>query len=117
MKPVTRRDADPVENFLRLQRFRHVTSSRTYASILRGFQRFVFTHAGGNSLTKELVQRWLNDRILQLPLRDVCHHARLVDRFLEWMKSCGGLIDNPFAELRQQYGQRTAPIGTGAAQR
>jgi integrase/recombinase XerD len=110
MKPVTRGDADPVESFLRLLRFRHVTSRRTYASILRGFQRFVLSHPGGGALTKELVQRWLNDRILQLPLRVVCQHARLVDRFLEWMRSCGAVPNNPFAELRQQYGQRTAPI-------
>lgn len=116
MKPVTHRDADPVESFLRLLRFRHVTSGRSYASILRGFQRFALTHAGGEPLTVEVVQRWLNDRIPRhgriprLPMRDVCHHARLVDRFLEWMKSRGDLPNNPFAELRQQYGHRTAPI-------
>jgi integrase/recombinase XerD len=110
MKPVTRRDADPVENFLRQLRFRHVDSRRTYASVLHRFQHFVLSHARGGSPTRELVERWLNDRILQSPLRDVCRHARLVDRFLEWMKNRGELPDNPFAELRQQYGRRTAPI-------
>jgi len=110
MRPVTRKDADLVENFLRLLRFRHVTSRRSYASILRGFQHFVFTNADGDSLTRELVQQWLNDLILRSPLRVVCHDACLVDRFLEWRKSRGDLPSNPFADLRQQCGKRTAPI-------
>ena len=110
MKPVTRRDTDPVESFLRQLRFRHVNSRRVYASVLNRFQHFVLLHARGGSLTRELVEQWLNDRILRSPLRDVCQHARLVDRFLEWMKNRGGLPDNPFAELRQEYGHRTAPI-------
>ena len=67
MKPVTRRDADLVENFLRLLRFRHVTSRRSYASILRRFQHFVFTSAENDLLTRELVQRWLNNLILRSP--------------------------------------------------
>ena len=110
MNPCTPTDADQVEGFLRLQRFRNRTSRRVYACILRGFQGFVRTHSGGASPTTELVQQWLNDRIQQWPLHLVCHRARVVDRFLEWMKCSGTVPNNPFAELRQQYGLRVAPI-------
>jgi integrase/recombinase XerD len=110
MNPCSPTDADLVEGFLRLQRFRNRTSRRVYACILRGFLRFVRTHTGGASPTTELVQQWLNDRIQQWPLHLVCHRACVVDRFLEWMKCHGAAPNNPFAELRQQYGQRVAPI-------
>jgi integrase/recombinase XerD len=56
------------------------------------------------------VQQWLNDRIRQWPPHLVCHRARVVDHFLEWMKCRGAVPNNPFAEWRQQYGQRIAPI-------
>lgn len=105
-----RSNADPVESFLRLQRFRNETSGRVYACILRGFQHFMLLHGDGNSPTTEIVQQWLNDRIQQWPLHLVCHRACVVDRFLEWMKTRGIVPTNPFAELRQQYGQRNAPI-------
>jgi integrase/recombinase XerD len=110
MTPVTPRDADPVEGFLRLQRFRNSASRRVYGCILRGFQRFVVSHAGGDPPTMVLVQQWLDDRIQEWPLHLVCHRACIVDRFLEWMKSRGALPNNPFAEFRQQYGRRIAPI-------
>lgn len=103
-------DADLVEGFLRHKRFRNRTSHRVYACILRGFQCFVRTHAGGASPTTELVQQWLNDRIQQWPLHLVCHRAGVVDHFLEWMKFRGAVPNNPFAELRQQYGKCIAPI-------
>ena len=110
MNPCPPTDADLVESFLRLQRFRNRTSRRVYACILRGFQRFVRTHAGSASATTEVVQQWLNDRIRQWPLHLVCHRARVVDHFLEWMRCCGAVPNNPFAELREQYGQHLAPI-------
>jgi integrase/recombinase XerD len=110
MRPATYGDADPVEAFLRLQRFRNRGSRRVYACILRGFQRFALSHAGGDAPTVTLVQKWLDERILHWPVHLVCHRARIVDRFLEWRRSCGAIPVNPFAELRQQYGQRNAPI-------
>ena len=110
MNPCSPTDADLIDGFLRLQRFRNRTSRRVYACILRGFLRFVRTHAGGVSPTTELVRQWLEERSRQWPLRLVCHRACVVDRFLEWMKCQGATPNNPFAELREQYGQRIAPI-------
>jgi hypothetical protein len=57
MNPCSPTDADLIEGFLRLQRFRNSTSRRVYACILRGFLRFVRTHAGGASPTTEVLQQ------------------------------------------------------------
>jgi integrase len=110
MKPVKRKEADPVEGFLRLRRFRNRTSWRVYACILRGFQRFILAHAAGAPPTDAIVVRWLDDRLLQWPLHIVCHRARVVDRFLEWRVACGAIPINPFAQWRKQYGRGVAPI-------
>ncbi len=110
MKPVTRKEADPVDGFLRLQRFRNRTSRRVYACILRGFQRFILERADGAPPTAVIVKQWLDDRILQWPLHIVCHRARVVDRFLGWMVGCGAVPENPFGEWRKQYGRGVAPI-------
>ena len=37
----------------------------------------------------------------------VTDRARLVDRFLDWRVNRGALANNPFADLRTKYGQRT----------
>jgi integrase/recombinase XerD len=110
MKPVKRMDADPVDAFLQLQRFRNRTSRRVYACILRGFQRFIIEHAGGAPPTTVIVKQWLEDRVLHWPLHIVCHRARVVDRFLDWMEIGGALPKNPFNEWRQQFGRCNAPI-------
>lgn len=53
----------------------------------------------------------LNDRILAWLLHLVTHRARLVDRFLDWMVKKGALGNNPLADLRIEYGQRsTTPV-------
>jgi integrase/recombinase XerD len=110
MNPASRGNVDHVERFLQQQHFRLRTTHRTYACVIRGFQRFVLRHAGGAPPTTSLVRRWLHDRILQWPLHTVCHHACTVDRFLGWMEDCGAVPSNPFAELRREYGRRTGPI-------
>jgi integrase len=110
MKPVEPKEADPVDGFLRLQRFRNRTSRKVYACILRGFQRFILEHSNGAPPTAVIVKQWLADRIMQWPLHIVCHRARVVDRFLEWMVGDGAVPSNPFAEWRKQYGRGVAPI-------
>jgi integrase/recombinase XerD len=41
------------------------------------------------------------------PFHIVTDRARLVDRFLDWRVNNGTLANNPFADLRMEYGQRT----------
>jgi len=110
MIPAAHGNEGHVERFLQRQRFRHRTTRRVYACIIRGFQRFVLRHAGDAPPTPALVRLWLNDRSLLWPLHMVCHRARTVDRFLEWMEDCGAVPGNPFAELRREYGRPTSVI-------
>ena len=54
-----------------------------------------------------MIREWLSDRIQVWSLDTVADRARLIDRFLDWMVNRGALADNPFADLRTKYGQRT----------
>lgn len=91
----------------------HLCASQTrrrYLWILKGFQDFVFGQKD-KSISVETIREWLNDRIGVWPLHKVVNRSRVVDQFLSWMVSKGALPNNPFAELRLEYGQRaTAPI-------
>ena len=49
----------------------------------------------------------LKDRTLAWPFHIVTDRARLVDRFLDWRVNNRALANNPFADLRAEYGQRT----------
>jgi integrase/recombinase XerD len=93
---------------LRLQR---TNTSSAYLCILEGFDRFVAVHFRCQPLSVEVIQSWLRDRASVWPLPLLQHHARLVDRYLQWGVATGSLQTNPLSELRKQYVQRTtAPI-------
>jgi integrase/recombinase XerD len=98
------------QGFLGSIRFHGSTGSLVYRYILRSFLRFVRERSGGHGLHEQTVHAWLKECLIHNPLHRVVYKARLVDRFLDWMKSCGRIASNPFEELRSQYGQRTAPI-------
>jgi integrase len=84
---------------------------QVYRSILSSFCRFVVDHSAGDPLSLAVIREWLCDRSMKWPSHLVQHRARLVDRFLDWMVATGSLPDNPIAELRKRYAQRTtAPI-------
>lgn len=110
MKPLTRRDAEAVDAFLRQQQFRNRTTVRVYRCIIHGFLRFARKHVGCGPLTVLLVKQWLDDRMLHWPLHLVCHRARIIDRFLQWMERDCTVQSNPFDQLRQLYGRRSAPV-------
>ena len=86
-------------------------SIQVYRSVLDSFCRFVEERSPSKSLSIGVIREWLCDREMALPAHLVLHRARLVDRFLDWMVATVSLPNNPIAELRKQYGQRTtAPI-------
>ena len=95
------------ENYVRQLRLRSPVSSQVYLSILNGFQRFVAEKAENKSVSQTTIRQWLKDRTLVWPFHIVTDRARLVDRFLDWRVSNGALANNPFADLRKEYGQRT----------
>ena len=110
MRAPARRDAETLESFLRQHHFRDRTTVRVYKCIIGGFLRFARTHGGREPPTTALVKQWLDDRMLHWPLHLVCHRARLIDRFLEWQDRGSSVPTNPFNQLRQLYGRRSAPI-------
>ena len=62
-------------------------------------------------MSRETVRQWLKDRILVWPLQLVTDRACVVDRYLDWMVNQDVLANNPFADLRREFGQRaTRPI-------
>jgi integrase/recombinase XerD len=90
---------------------RNPISSRTYLWILNGFQRFVAKRVEDKPISQVTVRQWLNDRIRVWPLQLVTDRARIVDRYLDWMVNQDALANNPFSDLRREYGQRaTRPI-------
>ena len=95
------------ENYVRELRLRSPVSSQVYLSILNGFQRFVAEQAEDKSVSQTTIRQWLKDRTLAWPFHIVTDRARLVDRFLDWRVNNGALANNPFADLRMEYGQRT----------
>src|ERR1019366_9507709 len=71
----------------------------------------VAEQAKDKSVSQATIRQWLQDRTLAWPFHIVTDRARLVDRFLDWRVNNRTLLNNPFAELRMEYGQRTtSPI-------
>jgi integrase/recombinase XerD len=102
------RDRTTVDRFVQTLQLRNPRSVKVYRCILNRFQRFAA--ALPEPFSENTIRAWLNARLREWPLHLVYHRARLVDRFLEWMVASQVIASNPFAQWRQQYGQRTTPI-------
>jgi integrase/recombinase XerD len=107
MKTTSMSKGSTPENYVRELRLRSPVSSQVYLSILNGFQRFVAEQAEDKSVSQTTIRQWLKDRTLAWPFHIVTDRARLVDRFLDWRVNNRALANNPFADLRAEYGQRT----------
>jgi integrase len=104
-KPVT------PEIYVRELVLRVPTALKRYLWVLNGFQHFATERAEGKSVSQETLRLWLNDRVRVWPFEKLAERARLVDHFLDWMVNQDALSNNPFADLRKEYGQRrTAPV-------
>jgi len=99
------------QNYVRELLLRAPKAPKGYLGILQGFQRFVAEQAEDKSVSPKTVRHRLNDRIRVWPFHRLAERARVVDRILNWMVSRRALPNNPFADLRTEYGQRaTAPV-------
>jgi len=103
-------DVQTLQGFLQAHRFRKAKTSTVYACMLRDFQCFVAEHAPGQPPSLPTVEKWLRARRLQWPLHMVCHRARLIERFLEWLQAKGAITTNPFVDLHRDYGRHTPAI-------
>ncbi|MGH9437611.1 MAG: tyrosine-type recombinase/integrase [Terriglobia bacterium] len=101
---------DNVQGFLESTRSRSGKAALAYRTILRSFLRFVRARPGNSDMCEETMHAWLKECREHSPMHRVVYNARLVDRFLDWMQGCGRIASNPFQDLRDQYGHRTAPI-------
>jgi len=110
MKSSPKKAPNPVDLFLRTQRFRHKTTRRIYSDLLHAFERVVSGQGAMESLSVSTLRQWLLAKCKCWPLHMVFLRARLVERFLEWSQSAGLSCTNPFAELHQRFGKRTTPI-------
>jgi integrase/recombinase XerD len=95
------------QDYVRQLRLRSPIATRVYRCILNGFELFIAGNAQNNSLSQETMRQWLTDRRQVWPFHMVTHRACLVDRYLDWLVSKDALSNNPFAQLRKEYGQRT----------
>jgi integrase/recombinase XerD len=107
MNPLPLQDQENIRWFIKSLHLCHARSPIIYACILRDFQRFVIKQSASEPPSVEIVKSWLEERILRWPLHIIFYRARLVDRFLDWMKAGHRLASNPLQELRSEYGQRT----------
>lgn len=82
-----------------------------YRRELAAFHRFTMQHTEEGTLTEEALAAWVKMRARQIPLFVVVDRARTINRFLDALVRQEVLSVNPFAVLRERYGQHsTAPI-------
>jgi Site-specific recombinase XerC len=104
-------DGAALRHYVKQLRLRSRSSANTYRSFLGQFQRFVVQHAPNEPGSWQPVAGWLRDCVSVRPLHMVIRRACVVNRFLDWLVIEGLIPSNPFAALRQCYGQRsTTPI-------
>jgi integrase/recombinase XerD len=103
-------DTKLIEQFLRVQRYRHTATAKNYAGLLREFNGFVAKHGCGATPTESIVRDWLKERSLKWAAHILYHRACLVERNLNLLEGQGVIAANPFAELHRLYGPRTTPI-------
>jgi hypothetical protein len=61
-------------------------------------------------LSRKALVAWMKHFQSRSSLNRIENHARMADRFLDWMKKDGHLSCNPFQELRSQYGRYSGRI-------
>jgi hypothetical protein len=100
-------DGTLVRRYLRTLGLRNSDSQRC---VLNNFQRFVAGRVDDKPLSVSTVESWVRERASEWSLRTLVAGARSVNRFLNWLVADNVLADNPWFDLCQQYGQRTAPV-------
>jgi integrase/recombinase XerD len=111
MKPLPVKDEQHIGCFLKSMRFRYPRTATVYRCMVSGFLRDVRAQGAGIAgLNEGTLRAWLQAHSEDWPARTIVNHAQLIDRFLSWMAQRGHVANNPFDQLRSQYGGRIAPI-------
>jgi integrase/recombinase XerD len=96
-----------LRRYLQTRGLRHSDSGQC---VLSSFQRFASERAADQPFALETIESWLREQASQWTPRTLAGAAQSVDRFLAWLVDNHILTQNPWSDLRQQYGNRTAPI-------
>lgn len=102
-------DRGAISRHLRQLRLRTSHTVRVYRGLLAGFQRLVEQHACGGTVDLAIVEEWLRERAGRCKENRLAGHARIVDRFLDFLADERLIAANPLAQLRAQYGLRGTP--------
>lgn len=98
---------EAIRRYLQQLQLRSRDTVNVYGYVLRGFQRFM-QQRGDDAVSMTAFQAWLRNRTDHWARPLVLHHARIVDRFLDFLVSEAAIRLNPLAELRTSYGQRSS---------
>jgi len=85
-------------------------AASVYRQVARNLLRFVHKRFGRMDLSRKALVAWMKHFQSRSSLNRIENHARMADRFLDWMKKNGHLSCNPFQELRSQYGRYSGRI-------
>lgn len=102
-------DRGAISRYLRQLRLRTSHTVGVYRGVLAGFQRLVQQRACGGTVDLAIVEEWLRERARRCKKNRLAGHARIVDRFLDFLADERLIAANPLAQLRAQYGLRGTP--------
>jgi integrase/recombinase XerD len=110
MKTLPTREEDYVRRFTDSLCLGDRDAATVYREVARNLLRFVHKRFGRMDLSRKALVAWMKYRLSRSALHRIEDYARMADRFLDWMKKNGHLPNNPFQELRSQYGRYSGPI-------
>jgi integrase/recombinase XerD len=99
-----------LDRYLQTRGLRHAESQQC---VLSNFQRFASQRPVGQSFGLETIESWLREQANHWKPRTLIGATQSVGRFLAWLVANHALPHDPWSELRQRYGNRTAPIVRG----
>ena len=99
-------DRGAISRHLQQLRLRSPSTARAYRAILASFQRLVELRG---TVDLAVIEEWLRERAKRCTEDHVACHARILDRFQDFLAHTGLIAANPFAQLRAQYGLRGTP--------
>jgi integrase len=110
MKTLPTMEEDYVRRFIDSLCLGDRDAATVYREVARNLLRFVHKRFGRMDLSRKALVAWMKHRLARSALHRIEDHARMADRFLDWMNKNGHLPGNPFQELRSQYGRYSGPI-------
>lgn len=101
-------DGKIIDRYLAQLRLRHPTSPTTYRRILHSFQEVAARqNPKATLIRRKTLETWLSERARVWVRSTLLHHARIINRFLDYLVQEGFVTINPIDELRSKYHARS----------